>query len=77
MSTNIGFMLTNTGFNATDIGFMSTNTGFNATNIGFKSTRIGFRFTNTGFKQEGNADPTLKPDFYIFLLTFATQMNVS
>jgi len=29
------------------------------------------------FKQEGNADTALKPDFYVFLLTFSTQMNIS
>ena len=28
-------------------------------------------------KQEGNADPALKPDFYIFLLIFQHKMNVS
>jgi len=27
--------------------------------------------------QEGNEDPALKPVFYIFLLFFLTQMNVS
>jgi len=29
------------------------------------------------FKQEGNADPALKPDYYIFSPNFSTQMNVS